>query len=180
MKLTILIENAGISEVAIDNIFKEIDFYKQHNSQNFDDIKFDIINSCLNECLIRYTNFDFIIEICNKKLGTYKYIFDMWLSELPKTYIAINKLQDFNWELIEQDYEFTLNFKYQDNAYIITLGEFETPEIQIKTSKQEVISIEVLKTEIDSARLVYYNYAKANLGYLFHDYLEMLDLSFDE
>ena len=122
------------------------------------------------------TNFEFTISACHLNLGSYIYHFVRWICELPDTYDAINEKKDFHWNFLEQSYTPVFWFEYKDDSYSITLSDSTLGSVN--GWQEEIISIEDLKKEIDSARQKYYDFVKQNLGDVLPDYLELLDLNF--
>lgn len=172
MKLDIILKQS-LSNKAVAKIVSDINFLKTEDP-DYKDYEVLHIGESIIKSILVFTDTSiqkFNIGVGDTYLRNYICEIGEWASMLPYTYDAIKNRQSFDWEFSDWQICY-LHFTYKNEAYSIQLSDTQL--------KKEIISVEDLKKEIDSARKIYYNYVKENLGDVLPDYLELLDLSFDE
>lgn len=179
MKLIISLKQA-LSNHAIKKVLSDIEYLRQSDC-DYDELEILHISQVIMEALFVFTDIkinQFNICVGNQNLDKNIDEIHEWISDLPWTYDAIRNLEDFSWDFDSATNAKSLYFSYQEGFYLIQpFGVFFDKNNHLIV---ETISIDELKKEVDRARKIYCDYIEENFGSLLSDYLEMLELSFDD
>lgn len=177
-----LVLDENLTKEALEEIFNQTTYIKNDvGTETFKKYETVYISELIQGLLLNLNdkNTKFNIHLCHTYIGDFIADIDEWIIDLPYTYEDINNKENFEWAFTSRMLKTPtpcISFEYLDEKYKITLkGE----NIDL-TWQEEIISIELLKKEIEFVRKTYYDYINKNLGNVLPDYLKVLDLSFDD
>ncbi len=95
MHLNTNLKDIKLNFSIINEILLDIDYWATDNP-DFDDSILDIITHCIQDALIKNTNFNFQIELGNFELGSYKYQLVTFIINLPFILNNIQNCENFD------------------------------------------------------------------------------------
>lgn len=169
MRLNTNLKYIHLNSKIINEILMVVDDWALDNPE-FNISMLDVITYYIQDSLIENTEFDFVIELGEFNLGSYKYELVNWICNLPFILNNVQSCKNFNIQFPTRNVGKVFDFEYKKNIYFIQINSLERNK-----HVGEYITPDNLENILKNFKNGYIEFIKLNFNGMLPRYIERLE-----